>query len=79
VKAGQQKGVFMVQRFFFIEENEEITGVFTDKEVAREEAIYLKEDHPLDHFRLFSLTLDELENYPDAYDFAEGAGLVQNN
>lgn len=69
----------MVQRFFFIEENEEIAGVFTDKDIAREEAIYLKEDHPLDHFRLYSLTMAELENYPDAFEYAEDAGLVQHN
>ncbi len=69
----------MVERFFFIEENEEISGVFKDLEEAREEALYLKEDHPLDHFRLFSLTIDELENYPDAFEYAEDAGLVQHH
>ncbi|MDC7242054.1 MAG: hypothetical protein PQJ50_16995 [Spirochaetales bacterium] len=68
----------MVQRLYFLEENEEIAGVYTDKEEAREEALYLKEDHPLDHFRLYSLTMAELENYPDAFDFAEEAGLVQH-
>lgn len=68
----------MVQRFYFIEENEEIAGVYMDKEEAREEAIYLKEDHPLDHFKLYSLTMAELENYPDEFEFAEDAGLVQH-
>lgn len=68
----------MVQRFYFIEENEEIAGVYLDREVAREEAVYLKEDHPLDHFRLYSLTMAELENYSEAFEYAEEAGLVQH-
>jgi len=66
----------MVQKLYFIEENEEIVGVYEDHENAREEAEYLREDHPLDHFRLYSLTLNELENYPDAYDYACDAGIL---
>ena len=66
----------MVQKLYFIEENEEIVGVYEDHEDAREEAVYLKEDHPLDHFRLYSLTTNELDNYPDAYDYACDSGLV---
>lgn len=66
----------MVQKFYFIEENEEIVGVYEDHEYAREEAEYLWEEHPLDHFRLFSLTLNELDNYPEAYDYAYDAGIL---
>ncbi|QEN07187.1 hypothetical protein EXM22_03975 [Oceanispirochaeta crateris] len=69
----------MFQRFFFLEENEEIAGVFTDVDEAQEIALYLREDHPLDHFRLYSLTTAEIENYPDAFEYAEDAGLVQHN
>ena len=66
----------MVQKLYFIEENEEIVGVYEDHEDAQEQAVYLKEDNPLDHFRLFSLTMNELVNYPDAYDYASDAGIL---
>ncbi len=66
----------MVQKLYFIEENEELVGVYEDHEYAREEAVFLKEDHPLDHFRLFSLTVSELDNYPEAYDYACDAGML---
>ena len=66
----------MVQKLYFVEENQEIVGVYEDHDLAREEAEYMKEDHPLDHFRLFSLTMFELENYPEAYDYASDAGIL---
>jgi len=66
----------MIQRLYFVQENEDLVGVFSDKEDAREEIIYLKEDHPLDHFRLYGFTMAELENYPDEYDYASDAGLL---
>ena len=66
----------MVQKLYFIEENEELVGVYEDHDDALEEAEYLKEDNPLDHFRLFSLTMNELENYPDAYDYACDSGIL---
>ncbi len=66
----------MIDKLYFIEENEEIVGVYEDHDLALEEAEFMKEDNPLDRFRLYSLTMYELENYPEAYDYAHDAGIL---
>ena len=67
----------MSEKLWFISEESDVIAVFDDHEVAREELFYLKEDDPTGTFKVYGLTLSELENYSDEYDLALSEGLIE--
>lgn len=67
----------MSQKLWFISEDSDVIAVFDDHEIAREELFYLREDDPTGTFKVYGLSLAELENYSDEYDLASSEGYVQ--
>lgn len=66
----------MFSKILFLKQNDEIVGVFDDKDIAIEEKVYLKEEFPLDKIVLVSLGMAELSNYPDEYEYAREVGVL---
>jgi len=64
------------KKLWFLTQNDEIVDVYDDRDIAMEERIYLKEDNPLDTITIQAIGLEELNNYPDEYDFAKDRGFV---
>lgn len=67
-----------MSKLWFISKEDEVIGVFEDKEVALDELYYIKEDSPASSFKVYSLSFADLENYSDEYDLASSTGLIWN-
>lgn len=66
----------MVNKFWFISVDDEVVSVFDDREVAREEMFYLKEDNPTGSYRLYGLHRNELDDYSEENDLVKTEGLI---
>ena len=52
------------ESLWFIAENGEPISVFSDRERAQEERFYLKEENPLEKYKIYDIPIDELSEYP---------------
>jgi hypothetical protein len=66
----------MINKLWFLIQNDEIVGAYDDKDIAIEERIYLKEENPLDRVTMHALGIAELSDYPDEYDYAKERGFL---
>jgi hypothetical protein len=65
-------------KLWFILENNEIISIFDDQEKALEERFYLKEENPLDKYKLYGLSISDLDDYPDEKEFALENGFLES-
>jgi hypothetical protein len=71
------RAVMAEETLWFISENGELINVFSDRDRAQEERFYLKEENPLEKYKLYEIPVDELEEFPDEYDFALQSGYLE--
>ncbi len=65
------------ESLWFISENGEAICVFSDRDRAQEERFYLKEENPLEKYKLYDIPIDELSEYPDELALALQEDLVE--
>jgi len=75
----ERRAVMAEKSLWFISENGEIISVFSDKDRAEEERFFLKEENPLEKYKLYEIPMDELEEFPDENDFALQAGYLDED
>lgn len=66
----------MADKLWFISEDDAVIAVFDDRDTAKEEMYYYKEDNPIGKYKVYGLLMKELEDYADEYDLAESEGLI---
>ncbi|MBB6481362.1 hypothetical protein [Spirochaeta isovalerica] len=68
----------MSRKLWFIKEESDVIAVFDDRDVAKEELVYLREDDPTGEYKLYGLGMEELEDYGDEYDLAASEGYIED-
>ncbi|MDC7228446.1 MAG: hypothetical protein PQJ61_16920 [Spirochaetales bacterium] len=66
----------MASKLWFVTDGVRLIGVFEDKESAKEKVEMYQDDPDYDYFCYYSISYDDLEDYPEEFDFAMKKGFL---
>jgi hypothetical protein len=67
----------MKTRLWFVTDGVEIIAAYLSKERAEREKEKYQDDPDFGYFDIYPVRIDELDEYPDEFDYAQMQGLVE--
>jgi len=67
----------MSSKLWFVTDGANLLSVFDDRHDAERELEKYEDDPDFDYFDHYGISVDELEDYPDEYDFAQENGFIR--
>ena len=71
-----ERSCFVAAKLWYIRDEDSLLAVFEDKRTARDELENYRIEDEGGEFKLYSVAIDDLEDYEDELSLAEAEGLV---